>query len=131
MMQSNFTLIINLITNKSVERTISILEEEQIYIIPNSDLVIYDPNFLGAGLCLHIKHDQQVDAIGGFIDRILSRYSVKYLSICVIDTMNNQVSWTYSNIKVVAVKTKSEKAKKVSYLRLVPKPEPTTPEEIA
>jgi hypothetical protein len=129
-MLSNYTLIINLITNRTMNKTLSILEQEGIFVIPKSDSLILDPNYLGAGLCLHIACNQEVDAVGGNIEEILIRYSVKYFSICVVDTTNNKVSWTHSNIRVSSKPSKKKQIKKVPYLRLVQKSE-ITPEEIA
>jgi hypothetical protein len=130
MMQYSYTLIINLITDKTMDRTLSILEQEGIFVFPKSENLIFDQNYLGAGLCLYIASDDQVDALGGIIEEILIRYSVKYFSICVVDTIHNKVSWTYSNIRVLSKPHKKKQIKKVPYLRLVQKSE-IPPEEIA
>jgi hypothetical protein len=132
MMQYNYTLIINLITSLNLDRIISVLEQEKINIATANDFLISDPEYLGAGLFLYLRHDLSVDAVGEIIQEILTRYNIKYFSISIMDATNNLISWTQSNIRVPAKNSSNSKKqiKKVPYLRLVPKPLPT-PEEPA
>jgi hypothetical protein len=132
MTQFNFTLIINLITDKSIDRTIAALGQEKINFSPavkDGKYIIADPDYLGAGLCLYLDYSQEADIVASAIQDILDKNNIKYFSICVIDTVNNNISWAQSNIQASAQKINNKKKiKKVPYLRLVPTPQT---EEIA